>query len=466
MMRQARLGLRDLVWILASLPILSGCATQVDPQVTFSQPKIYTDEYLIRILSERRNNLREINKTIKASELQEMLGVRQAVQRDTQISVQPSTGGPVNAPPPTSGGTVTLPERPAAPPEVLGRRHADILRDHITRDHDLTAWEALHDLDVEALKKNKRLALIRVDVSINNYPRSSSNEPHFVRTDFKLECKSQPPAERQDTACDVYYLSPEASSVVAQESLASSFLENYAGQIGGPVKGVDVAAAGRFQRQLEETLLSIVEQPIQYAIYKTDKNQFAFAFGPRRRIQRRGALNPQRWIGHTYRFDYEIGPSPRDVYALVLMPCETTDLTLYATSSPTVLDQDEVGRQAQVGSMLIGKTTIQESCAPSGPSIHPTEIYPKLVNTIYLTSTEPILPRSEVLIGPERVPDEDIVRIDRYRLRITLKPSNALQDMLKIKSNPKITVVRPGHDVIQIAPSLKLLDSDPPKVEK
>jgi hypothetical protein len=461
---QVRLNRTIILLVLASLALTSSCTPQINPQVTFSQPKIYTDEYLTRVLSERRNNLRDINKTIKASEIQEIFGVRQAGRFDAQTSVQPSTGGAVSAPQPISSGNVVLPEKPVAAAESLGRRHADILRDHITRDHDLTTWEALHDLDSTALNNGKRLALIRIDVYINNYPRPQSNDPHFVRTDFKIDCK---PA-----ACSVYYLSPEKSSVVAQESLASSFLENYAGQIGAPVQGVDVAAAARFQRQLEESLLSVVEQPIEYAIYERknedDKTaRFAFAFGPRRRIERRGVYNPARWFGQTYTFDYEIGPGPRDVYALVLMPCDTTDMTIYATSSRTVLDKNEVGTPISPTKNMpkIGEAKFMPACQPTLDAF-PDYIYPKLTNTIYLTSDKPILPQSEVMIGPERVPDGDVVRVDRYRIRVTLKPSKALLATLREQDTAKhratVSIFRPGVGVTTLK-TLTLKDSESPE---
>src|SRR5262249_19821055 len=181
----------------------------------------------------------------------------------------------------------------------------------------------------------------RIDVSINNFPRSKSNTPHFVRTDFELKCGTWKPLEGASEAatdkgkweptedCTIYYLAPEKAVVVAQESLASTFLENYAAQLAAAGRGVDVTEAGRFQRQLEETLMTQVERPIEYAIY-VDKNRFAFAFGPHRRVDRRALLNPQRWFGNTYEYGYEISPCSRDVYALVVAPCENTDIIINA----------------------------------------------------------------------------------------------------------------------------------------
>src|SRR5262245_2640356 len=88
-----------------------GCTTPIAPQVTFAPPKIYSDEYLVRILSERRQNLRKINDTIKAAEIQELMGIRQGVQRDARFTAQPATGTPPAAEP-INTTNLTLPNAP------------------------------------------------------------------------------------------------------------------------------------------------------------------------------------------------------------------------------------------------------------------------------------------------------------------------------------------------------------------
>ncbi|MGH8551094.1 MAG: hypothetical protein ACRERU_21320 [Methylococcales bacterium] len=121
----------------------------------------------------------------------------------------------------------------------------------------------------------------------------------------------------------IYALEPEYNSTVGKEGLITTALEDYRGEAGGTTEGIDIQGAFRYQRALYEGFQKFVEQPLQFAVYGYEKNEFGFALGPMREIVKRSWINPARIFGNKYRIDHVIEPGVRQCYALIILPKES-----------------------------------------------------------------------------------------------------------------------------------------------
>ena len=257
--------------------------------------------------------------------MQEVFGARQATQTNLNISVSPTAGNLVSAPQPIEAADIVLPNA-QAPDSKLGPAFGSQIKNTTTRDQLTTGLDLLYLGDSQLLDEGKRVVLLRFDVSINNYLEATNfwGDRLFAVTGFQVRSPDVP----DDEDIVVYTLAPEYASVLAKESLATANLESYAAQGGGTAEGFDIQGAGRFQRALEELFSTLTDHPIQFASYDNKPNRFAFAFGPRRKIEKRSWIDPRRIFGNTYQINYEIEPGPRDVYALVILPCHTKTIVV------------------------------------------------------------------------------------------------------------------------------------------
>jgi len=302
----------------AALLLGGGCTTP--GLIGVATPKVYGDDVTLKTLARRRGGLGPLAASIQAGALQEARGVRQGVRYDAHGAAAPSGGDTDAASLLPERQDLALPEAPEAPDD-LGLRHRDVLRELIRRDRDVMGYELLYLGDDDYLDPDRRVALVRLDVSIDNYLElGSAREFAVVKFTFFASKGSEELVDITDQI-RVYSLAPEFDALVAQESLASLAVEDYSGTFSGAFEGIEAAGTGRFQRQLEETLVQVVQQPLQFAVYD-GRRSFAFAFGPQRRITRRSPLNPMRWFGNTYEIEYFIQPGVRPCYALVVLPAE------------------------------------------------------------------------------------------------------------------------------------------------
>ena len=270
--------------------MMGGCAA---PDISISSPKVYTDDQVLKTLGERRRVLAEKATAIKAAKLHEVFGARQATQVDTNVSVSPATADLLSAPSPVESGDVVLPEAPTIGGN-LGPTFASQLKNTTTQDQLITGLDLLYLGDSQLLDNGKRAVLLRFDVSVNNYLDGTDwmGDKRFALVGFRVRALG---IEEKDIT--VYTLAPEYSSVKSQESLATAQIESYAAQGGGTVEGFNIQGAGRFQRAFEELLSTLTDHPIQFASYDNRPNRFAFAFGPRRKIEKDGGSILRGFLG-------------------------------------------------------------------------------------------------------------------------------------------------------------------------
>jgi len=308
--------------------------------ITVSSPKIYQDDRVLRILDERKKSLNEVVKTIQEKELQEISGVRQASKSVVLLKGQATEDAKVSAPDSIESQEIVLPAAPSLS-DKMGLPFQSVLRKIAQRDQLITGMQLLYAGDIDVLDPDRQIILVRLDVSINDYIAGKSpwtKDTQFVTLGFKIETKEDNEAlhSRQNTGKPpqingmgnisltgprVYALMPDYSSIVSLDSFVNSQLDRLVGQAAGKTGTTGLQGALDSQRALEENLISVVEQPMQFAIYGSQENEFGFAFGPRRRIEKRSWWDPSGWFGNVYRINYEIEPGPRDVYALVTLPC-------------------------------------------------------------------------------------------------------------------------------------------------
>lgn len=324
---------------------LSGCANH-QPLITISPPKIYGDDQTLKAFAERRKNLAVLTKSIKANEINEIFGVQQATQTDISAAISPTAGELLAAPEPLNTEKIALPSLSKS--QNIGRSYSSLLRDSIIRDQDLLGWDLYYLGDNHFFEEDATLALMRFDVSINNFLNGETlfaGNRKFAIAGFKVT------AENCESSF-AYALAPDYSATISQDSIVTSTLENFALQGVGTTGNIDISGAGRFQRVLQESLNKIVEHPLQFAIYqqKPEKNSaaFGYAFGPKRSIIKRSWFNPKRWFGNTYRIKYLIEPGPRAVWALlVFQGCQSDpiNLSVEAKIQPDLLIEGEKDQQ-------------------------------------------------------------------------------------------------------------------------
>ena len=483
-LRQSRIAYVISLGLLVSFE-LTGCSSYRDSQgkerpITVSYPKIYSDDRVLKMLDERKKALNEVVKTVQEKELQEISSVREATKTTIVIKGQATADTVISAPDAIASPDITLPTAPAAS-DKLGLPFQSLLKRIALRDQLTTGLQLLYAGDDDVLNPERRLVLVRFDVSINDYIGGKSSflqDTQFLTVGFKLTH----PEEKKASDFRVYTLMPDYSSIVTLDSFVNSQVDRLVAQAAGKTGTTAIQGALDRQRSLEESLLSVIEQPMEFGIYGAEPNEFGFAFGPRRRIEKRSWVNPIGWFGNRYRIDYQIEPGPRDVYALITVPCSNkgmgVDITInkkpqtgqfyQILNAPNEFDSISTFSLSYPMFYDLGcaKPTITSVKGKnSNLLVEPTAIYPKQANTLLLISDSPVSTESEVWLNHILIPREQISVMGRYRLKVTVSPNDSLKALLKEK-NPTITIrlVNPGTTTQAVSPyfaGIDLKDSEP-----
>ena len=334
--------LKNFWLLLTALTLLwpIGCSSL--SAITVSDPKVFEQHDVVRVLAEYRTRIKKAADNLPTSSLQETFGVQQLSRTDTNTSASPTSGNLLSAPSPVESPDLQFRD-PQGIVQGLGLPSRSLLRNIAVNNQLLMGYDLLFKGDSRFLSNDYQVVLVRFDVSINRYLRNYIwREFALVLFSVNAICSS-PPCKDE---VSVYALFPEYSGITAQESLLTSAITSQAAQSGATNQGLDVQTGRRTQNALQEQLISLIEHPQQFAIYEPfqtlNGKTFAFAFGPRRRIEKRGLYNPSRWLGDTYTIDYEIEPGPRDLYAILLVPKDAVALTLSARPIPYTARDSEL----------------------------------------------------------------------------------------------------------------------------
>lgn len=459
---------------------LAGCAIP-EIRMTVSEPSVYTDDQSLKAFAEQQKRLDALSANITYKDIQSRFGALQATRTDASVSISLATGEVASPPDPAESENIKLPS-PPPPNDNIGLLHEALLRKKISQEQDLMGWKLkiLGDSRVHNEAEN-RLVLLRFDVSINNYLKGETwlGEKNFAIINFAVKTSEPSSCHKKPI---VYSLVPEFTSSVGEESLVTNNLENLALQGGGSVEGVDIAGAGRFQRALEEYLQTLVEEPVQFAIYR--QNSFAFAFGPTRQIYKRSWLDPRRWLGNTYQIDYEIEPGPRDVYALLIIPKCARELKVsYKPSKDVRTDNFDAKHEPKPMLVALFSPPPPSSTDPdpeekhfSGipiPDSSPTcttgtdshTVFPALTNTIFIHSANSVSSETEAMIGPIGIPRKNIKIFGRHQLQITIPPNEGLAKLLKGGKTPQdLSIINPGQEKCTVGEANLVGVDLPPKL--
>ena len=476
------------------LTFISACATCRGlnvPIMTVAKPKVYLDDQVHKITADRIAKINELSKNINATAVQESFAVQQARKLSGTVAIAPA-GTAASAP----LDTIAVPVPPIAQGDV-GRTAPELMQALMNADQDVMGYELLYLGDAGILDNNHKIALLRFDVSINKY---------FIGSDFNkfafMHCSIEGATNDKKFNNDniyVYTLAPEISSVIARESLASAALTDLAAQLTEVISGANAQASARLQRTLQESMLTLMEYPVQFALYGENSNEFSFAFGPRRKLSKRNWFYRNILFMDPYKVEYFIGPGSRDCYALVVMPKVVSTLQIklwvadnFGTFKPKpayasgndkkpafdkmisdtefiyrTLNNHQAGKQPnqctdknqqkQTEDQQHQPTYIYEhdtalknatnqAIASENPQIVPGYLYPKLSNTLLVISDNVISPEVTVFVGPVAIPKEKVKILGRSRLLVTVEPDDRLQLLTKEKAI-YITLVYPDRAI-------------------
>ena len=337
----------------------------------------------------------------------------------------------------------------------LGIRYEDKLR-ALHNNKQLSAQRRLLYIgDLSYQNPDKRAYLVKFNVSINQYLATTSYK-QFAHVKFMVRGYDQ---NKQETNVEIYGLLPEYSSIVAKESLVNSVLNDYSGQLGGSYSGIDAKATGSLQKYVQETLVTAIERPLEFAIYQNKRrssgvedkhSSFVFAFGPRRTLEKRSWINPARWFGNTYRIDYEIHPGLRTCYAIVVTDKKTSSFSFdIQHKKRAILANSAVSIDNFSSEDITDKyrgLTCQNSSLNPTKSVYPTELYKGKDNTFYITSDVPVSNAVKVLVGNLEVKN-NIEILGRFSLKIELSED----DIEKIGDGDtkKIVIISSHYGLIE-----------------
>lgn len=343
---------RNSCYLLVAISCVMSSACTNLANMTISEPKLYTHDEVVRTMAEYRGRIREQSGNLSPASLNELFDANQASRTDVTTSVSPTGSSLVSAPSPISGGEIAFRTPPGANKDI-GLPARSMLRNVAVSQEYLMGYDLLFKGDSQFLDPNNQVLLVRFDVSINQY-LSRWYRREFAVAIFNITAKCTMANQTEDCSnkLHVYTLFPEYSGISAQDSFLQSNIDSISHQAGSASQGVDLKSARRTQNGLQEQLLQAVEYPLQYAIYNpfpglVNGQSFGFAFGPRRRIEKRLAINPARWLGSAYTIEYEIEPGPRDLYAVLIAPKNLHSLEVVARPAPYLMEPGDLGKIAE-----------------------------------------------------------------------------------------------------------------------
>lgn len=428
--------LRSASLVLAALAATS-CSS--GPYVDVARPKVYTEDDSLRFLAERRRELDRLATTISAAELQEVHSIRERTSTQVDASLGRKTGdiAEPGAPPESEQ------KLPTAPTNNVGLSYSELLQRQVTRAQEFAAYDLLYLGDQLIQDQTHRVYMVRLDVSLTASLNCGA-DPQFVVVQLEVAAGGSP--------ARIYALMPEFSSAAAKEAWSSSVLRDYSGSLAYPIGSFDASVSGRVQKELEESFERLVQQPLQFAIYKSSPGFCAFAIGPRRNLVRRSWANPARWFGSTYRIDYEISPGSRACMALVTVPASNSDVQLtfrrYITTATGLYEVVEDGaapppprffsmtalselrdlNNREPGSKVPPATTVtMPTRREDKPQDYKLEFTPKTGGSLVVFTKHPIGSATRAFLDGVAVPLANTYVLGARRLQIDIPRSDLLE---------------------------------------
>lgn len=409
--------------------------------VTVSEPKVFGDDQVLRSLFTQRRRLLPLASGIRSGDYQESLGVGTEERTRTTLGVNlADPSAPAPEPPGVDPARPRLPWGRAPldsllyPPLQPGLTFNDQLRQRVDGAQLLSAYELLFLGDARLLDRRSRAALLRFDLSFNNYVDLGERR-RFVVVEFVVKGK-RPGTPR----FSVYLLSPEYSAMVSQEQALTRLVSETAGQVLASWGGIGFTGSRGSRSGTREELEALLETPLQFAIYDARPPEgggvrFAFAFGPRRRLNERGRLNPARWFGSSYEIAYEVQPGPRSCQALLVFedvalqaPLELL-VSVVCDGQLVAEEEVDVARALHRGQRPL--QTFEVRCPPGGqaPATQQVRLDPRAPTDVLLCAGPDgptFTPESEVFVGGVAVPRAEIRFLGRGRLAVHVSPHPAL----------------------------------------
>lgn len=459
--------------------LLAGCAApKVD--VTVSEPKVYGDDQVLRTLATLRARLLPLAEGIQPGDYQEVFGFGSDERTRTTLGLNLADPDAPRPEPPSfdapGGGRggpwsehhhrgVYYPYPPYPRPLQPGLTFAEQLRQRVAGSQLLSSYELLFLGDANLLDRRSRAALLRFDLSFNNYVDLGGRR-RFVVVELVVR-----PRRAGTPRFSVYLLSPEYSAMVGQELALSRLVSEYAGQVLGSWGGIGVTGSRGASSQTREEFEALLETPLQFAVYDAREvpgggRRFAFAFGPRRRLLERSTLDPARWFGSSYDIAYELQPGPRSCQALLVFhdvtdraPLEL-EVDVFCDGELVAEDEVDLARALHRGRRPL--ETFDVRCPPPAAAVRTQRVRvdPVVTTDLLLTSGPDgptFSPESEVLLGTAAISSRDVRFLGRGRLAVRVRPSAALQGLAaRGERKAAVRVVTPDQPDLELQVELVL----------
>lgn len=419
---------RRRTWQVAGAVVagaLAGCASHV-AEVTVAAPKVFGDDTVLRTLAEQRARLEELG-PLEAGHVQERLSVEEHQLRDTRLGANLSD--PFASPP---GPPQALqPRRPVSPAPAPGPTLAGQVRQRVGVSQLRSSYGLLFEGDTRLLDRRSRALLLRFDLSFSNYVDLGSRR-RFVVVEFRVRPRVRPGAK--PIRFSVYLLSPDHEAILSHERFLARRTDRYAAQLLGSWGGIGVTGSRSGLDEERERFEALLETPLQFAIYDSRRREgerrFAFAFGPRRRLVKRSALNPRRWFGAVHELAYELQPGPRSCQALLVFEevgDRSLDLEVTALCDGRLIGAEEV--EVRAPRRRLETFALHSAPAPTLRRAHATPIDPRVPCHLLVTSGPrgpAFSTQSEVFLGPLALRGPHVRLLGRGRLAVRVPPSRAL----------------------------------------
>lgn len=426
---------------LLGVLLVAACSAPV-VDVTVAEPKVWGDDTVLRALALQRERLVPLTAGLRPGDYQEATGTRQDERTRTVLGVNladPDAAGP--QPPALDPGGGPWRSRwfgAFLPPLRPGLSFAEQLRQRVEGAQLLSGYELLFLGDARLLAPDSRAVLLRFDLSFNRYVDLGSRR-RFVVVEFRVRGK------REGTPrFEVYLLSPGYESVVSHERAVHDAVEEYATQLLGSWGGIGVSGSRGASERTRDEFEALLETPLQFAVYdarplEQGGTRFAFAFGPRRRVETRSALSPARWFGAPWELAYELQPGPRTCQALLVFhgvrDPAPLELTVEVRCDGRLVAEEEVDAGLALRRTVTPLRTFDVTCpAPaSAPATRRVRLVPTVCGDLLVDAGPAgaaFTPESSLLLGNVAVPESDVRYLGRGRLAVHVRPAPALQALL------------------------------------
>lgn len=430
--------------------VLGGCASQT-VDVGVSEPKVFGDDMVLRMLAEQRERLGPLASGIRPGDYQESYGVRHDERSRTTLGLNLSDP---HAPPPTPPAVEGERRRrgPAQPwrwvrrglrsalfyyppPLLPGLTFEEQLRQRVHASRLLSTHGLLLHGSTKLLDCKSRAALLRFDLSFNTYVDLGGRR-QFTVVEFVVK-----PKRKDAPRFSVYLLSPEYSAMVSHERSLNRMVSQHALQLLGSWGGIGVTGSQGETTSVREDFEALLETPLQFAVYDSREvrgggKRFVFAFGPRRRLSQRSVLNPARWFGANHEISYELQPGPRTCEALLVFedvagnaPVEL-EVSVFADGRLVAEDDVDVARALRRGRRPVRTFNVRCPTPQPDASTKAVRVDPSVTTDVMLSAGQDgptFTPESQVFVGRTLVPSADVQVLGRGRLAVRVCPSPALQ---------------------------------------